>query len=307
MAGSDHIKLNNIALPMNSRLEKIKFWTDSWNCALKKNADHNLPVGTDAVRRWDIMAKQLDRLSESDRIKSRINRTVTMLVENNIDLKGLKILDIGAGAGDLTLAFALRGARVTAIEPSPAMAGLIEKKIKEHDLSEVKIISELWEDIAPGKHFSANCYDLVLASLNPGVRSIEAVTKMIDSSRSWCLLCDIAAGSKPSSGRQKMWQELFKERMPENYYDVGYPLNYLYCSGYDLQFQDWSEVWGEKQPVEEALIDFLNYFSIYTEITDEIRETIEVFLNNNSKQGSYTDFHPVKLGMILWKKSSRAG
>ncbi len=287
----------------DSREEKVRYWVDAWNSALKKNDDNILPARMDTVSRWDKMAKQIGRLSTSDRMQSRICRTLKLLEEKSIDLKGLKVLDIGAGAGDFSLAFAQRGARVTAVEPSSAMVSLIEKKINEHNLNnEIEIINGLWEEFNPGENLPADHYDLVFASLNPGVRSFEALARMMDVSCSWCLLCDIASGSKPCSGRLDLWEEILNKTMPENHYNIIYPLNYLYFSGYELQFQNWTEVWGEKQPVEEALIDFLDYFSIYTEITNRVRKIIKTYLQNNSKKGLYTDFHQVRLGMILWKK-----
>lgn len=86
--------------------------------------------------------------------------------------RDLHILDIGAGNGISTIAFALEGYQVTASEPDPSMtvgAGAIRSLIDIHNLSKVDVIEEFGEalpfdegtfDIVYGRQVMHHAYDL---------------------------------------------------------------------------------------------------------------------------------------------------
>lgn len=61
------------------------------------------------------------------------------------------ILDVGAGTGRLTLALAPSVARVTAVEPSEAMIGLLRNGVTVHGLTNVEAVETRWEEaeVAP--------------------------------------------------------------------------------------------------------------------------------------------------------------
>ena len=58
------------------------------------------------------------------------------------------VIEIGAGPGTLTLPLAERFNRITAIEPSPAMAGVLEDNLAEHERENVSVLQQHWEDVA---------------------------------------------------------------------------------------------------------------------------------------------------------------
>jgi magnesium-protoporphyrin O-methyltransferase len=84
-------------------------------------------------------AKTWERLT-SDAPVSRIRETVragrdlmraALLAELPADLTGLRILDAGAGAGQMAEELARRGARVVAVDISPALLAVARKRIPE--------------------------------------------------------------------------------------------------------------------------------------------------------------------------------
>ncbi len=77
------------------------------------------------------------------------------------DLKGLKMLDIGAGNGISTIAFALQGIHVTALEPDPSQtigAGAIRISAKKHNVTELVDVVEAWGESLP---FPDDHFDIV--------------------------------------------------------------------------------------------------------------------------------------------------
>src|SRR3989344_8317006 len=72
------------------------------------------------------------------------------------DIKDIKILDIGAGTGRLSVLLANRGARVTALDVSPKML----EKIKKAKNQEIKIVIGDAENLP----FADNTFDIVVAA-----------------------------------------------------------------------------------------------------------------------------------------------
>jgi SAM-dependent methyltransferase len=62
-------------------------------------------------------------------------------------LDGAPALEVGAGTGKATEAFVQRGVTVTAIEPDPAMAALLARRLSVH------IVPSLFEDWTTGERF----------------------------------------------------------------------------------------------------------------------------------------------------------
>jgi SAM-dependent methyltransferase len=60
-------------------------------------------------------------------------------------------LEVGAGTGKATVAFAERGLRITAVEPDPAMAEILARRCA--DLPDITVRVQAFEDYAPEQRF----------------------------------------------------------------------------------------------------------------------------------------------------------
>ena len=63
---------------------------------------------------------------------------------------GGSLLDVGAGTGRASLALAMRGHPVTAVEPNPEMAAALRDEAEAAGV-EVRLIEEAWPAVAPGR------------------------------------------------------------------------------------------------------------------------------------------------------------
>ncbi|MFC7763333.1 methyltransferase domain-containing protein [Catellatospora bangladeshensis] len=57
---------------------------------------------------------------------------------------GVQALEVGAGTGKATTAFAARGLQITAVEPDPKMAALLTERLAGQP--SVRVVVSLWED-----------------------------------------------------------------------------------------------------------------------------------------------------------------
>ena len=104
----------------------------------------------------------------------RVERTVTAL-----ELKPeFRVLDIGAGPGNLALPMAARVAHVTTVEPAAGMNRIMASEMARQSISNVRPVKKSWEEVCPDQDLEG-LYDLVLASMSLGMADIRgAVEKM---------------------------------------------------------------------------------------------------------------------------------
>lgn len=92
--------------------------------------------------------------------------------------KNSRVLDIGAGPGTFAIPLALKGCRVTVVEPSPVMREALEERIMKENISNITVIPKRWEDVKP-EELGEQPYDTVIASYSLTMMDIaEAIAKM---------------------------------------------------------------------------------------------------------------------------------
>ena len=99
------------------------------------------------------------------------------ILENNIDLDGIKTLDIFGGTGSITYELASRGATdLTIVEKDPKMAEFIKRKITDFKIENCRLIKM---DVF---HFLENCkdqFDFIFAGPPYALTSIDELPRII--------------------------------------------------------------------------------------------------------------------------------
>jgi ubiquinone/menaquinone biosynthesis C-methylase UbiE len=153
-----------------------------------------------AAERWDRQMKAWQEVQartgrrslspfESVRAAQRYWQQVNSFQQGRLDflvsrlqpVAGKRILDIGSGPGVLAIPLAEHGATVTAVDPSPAMLGLLRQKAEERGLSQIECRSGRWEELNLARDLGRHLpYEAVVASLSllmVGIR--DCLLKMI--------------------------------------------------------------------------------------------------------------------------------
>ena len=114
-----------------------------------------------------------------DRNVKKNRRARALAVLERLKLrKGDRVLDVGAGPGTYAIPMAGRVDHVTAVEPSPGMADVLEKNVAEAGIGNISTLRKKWEDVTPedlGRH-----YDVVLASLSLGMPDVRSALLKMD-------------------------------------------------------------------------------------------------------------------------------
>jgi magnesium-protoporphyrin O-methyltransferase len=140
---------------------------------------------------FDRTATQVWERLTSDAPVSRIRETVrqgrdrmreTMLAQLPADLTGMRVLDAGCGAGQMTAELAARGARVTAVDISPSLVEIAAKRLPDAHRDRVTFLAGDMLDPALGNfdhvvamdsliYYSAEDIARALAGFAPRTRS----------------------------------------------------------------------------------------------------------------------------------------
>jgi SAM-dependent methyltransferase len=282
-----------------SQLEEPRFWREMWVEARKDSLSARRRREVAPLDYWNRLAGRFARWAGQEHTRKRVNRVLAWLEQQGVLNSEMEVLDIGAGVGVFTVPLAHRVAKVVALEPASAMLEVLKKRVEAEGLSNVRFLDREWEKIDLATEGLAAKFDLVFASLTPGVRDVETLEKMMACSRKWCFLCDFA-GRRLSPAREELWRLIFGREMPLPGHNIIYPLNYLYVTGYCPSLHVWVDEWDEEMSVGEAVSSLQDLFWSYTEITTKIKKLIASYVEKHSVKGTFREKYRVRLGMLLW-------
>lgn len=280
------------------------FWQQAWAEVIDTSFNAKRRRDVPALDYWNRVSSRMARQTQEQHTGRRVRKVIGWLQQQGVEIRKKEILDIGAGTGTFTLPFLEQGAHVTALEPAPAVMEKLVQEVEKREFSQITYLDTPWENINPAAANLARKFDLVFASLVPGIRNTETLEQMIAASREWCFLCAFA-GQRSSTARDELWQILMGEAMPLPEHEVIVPLNYLYASGYTPSLEVWNESWVEEHPCSEAIEALSDYFNNFLEITLAVEEKITAYVTQRLENGVFREPYKVRLGMILWSVDSR--
>lgn len=274
------------------------FWENLWLEKIKKSS--RIRTEKDFVAHWSKRAKSYAQHSYDSKKIQRDQEILDFLAEHNALKEDMRVLDIGAGPGNFSLPLARRVREVVALEPAKEMINILQEKAVAEGLENIKIIPRIWQEVDLDKDNMRNQFDLVFASMTPGVSEPAMLYKMLETSRRYCYWSGFS-GIRWGQAYCDLWKKFFKQEVEIVNNDIIYPFNLLYSLGYRpiLRFQATNEV--EEMPVEEKLKSLRGFFWNYMDITEEVEESIRQYLIQRAENGIYREEKNICRGFMLWQ------
>lgn len=287
---------------MQSPTTNTDFWINLWEEAKHKSPMRKRRQRTEEemIETWNRRAKGFARHAKDKKGQQRRQKVLEFLEQEGALQKGFKVLDIGAGPGNFAIPMAHIVDQVTAIEPASEMVKILQERAAEHQLDNIKIIKRTWQDIDLSKEGFVGQFDLVFASMTPGIQDGETLKKMINASRGYCYL-SCFSGRRWGKAYRELWQLFFNEDPGVSPVDIFYPFGVLYSMGYRPNLRFINHRWVHEQPVEEAAESIISFFKNYMDITADVRKTIEDYIAKHSDKGIFRQETNSCSGMMVWQ------
>ena len=275
-----------------------EFWLREWENTLS-GTPYTVHRGYATSRFWDNLAGQYDRDNSDSHRDTRA--ILDILGRNDCLFDGMRALDIGCGTGTLAIALAGEGAAVTALDFSRGMLGSFEKKLNPKLRDSIDTVRDDWDVLNLPDRGWEKAFDLVVANMTPAVRRPSAFLRMIDASRSACLLKGWAERRR-NRFLEELWPLVRGVEMHDRPPDVIYEFNLLYAMGLRPSISIQPVDWERETPVETLVQQYVDYF---TGVTDDAEETLRAkiadYFDTVAVDGRVSEHYRGSTGTIFWR------
>jgi len=283
-------------------LNQPVFWQHAWEKARKssKTEKRKIRDNKEVMEFWNRFAPKYEKRHSPGNVDHRVQGVLDMFLQQQILNGETAVLDIGCGPGTHALPLAEICKSVTALDGAGEMCLELEKKVKEKNIGNIKVLHRMWEDVDIKKENMLKKFDLVLASMTTAVCDYETLDKMNQASRNNCCLIFWAQNSS-NQARKELWKILFQEEDPGyGAASVIYPFNLLFSLGYYPEMRYIDSEWTYKEPVDEAIESLCRSFWLFTEITPYIKETITSYVQEKAENNIFSQKTKARLGVVTW-------
>ena len=262
---------------------------------------------------WSKRSGDFAKHVKDKRGQKRSAEIIGLLEEAGFKAKGAKVLDIGCGPGTLSIPLARLGADVTSLDIAPGMLDQLREYAKDEGLAVNPLECSWWTADIDQLGFRKK-YDLVLASMTPGVRDAETFDRMMACSKKFCYYSHFLGG-----GPHGMNPEIRKildgdEKAPGRRAPNGrghgpgiaYPFMYLYALGYHPLVRFSHNRWKMETNWKEAAERTIGFFEHDEAFDAAAKKKVMTYYQANAKDGKYRTQSEMYTGMMVWNVNQPA-
>lgn len=285
-------------------LQKADFWSAAWEKSRESYLrEKRIRKGKEEIEFWNRLAPVYGKHS-SEQSQERLQKVLGILTGEGMLTPETEVLDVGCGPGTYALSLARKARLVTAIDGAGEMCRILQEKAAKAGLSNINVLQRMWEDIDLQEEAMERRFDLVFASMMPGVCNKETLLKLMRASRRYCCLITWVEGAY-SQIRQELLEQFFGEKSPERDFKTIYIFNLLYSLGYYPVMRYLHNSWVQKETEEEAVESLLRFLWLYMEITPEVKDTVARFVRERAVDGVLTQEGRIRLAVMTWRVDDR--
>ncbi|MBU7005847.1 class I SAM-dependent methyltransferase [Phosphitispora fastidiosa] len=275
------------------RKRHLKYWVTAW----EKASDYQTRR---KIEMWNNRAESYAKNTVKGENSSRQRAVFEFLGSSGVRVTGAKILDVGCGPGNYAVPLAMEAEHVWALEPASRMLEILRKRVSDQGIGNITCINRPWEDIDIEREGWNGKFDLVFASMTPGVNDQETLDKVVRASKGYCYVSKFA-GPRRNNLQEKLWQQVFGGIRADTSMDIIYPLNIVYAMGYFPALRFFHTHWVNEESVEDTAQKLKDWISGYTEITSAILREIKAVVDSEAVGGVVREEVEATVGMMVWK------
>lgn len=278
------------------------FWDQEWERFRQRNAIAGQKKKP-AHEYWNMRAENFARATiESSSNRERVAQVFSFLNYFDILRPGISILDIGSGPGSFSIPFAEMGFDVVALDPAEKMLELLQRNIPAGLPGKIETVNALWEDFDVTREGLEGKFDLVFASMCPGIHTLQSIEKMLLCSRNWCYISAFS-GSRKYPLHDQIFNRLFNENYRNWFNDIIFPFNLVYSLGYQPAIRFLNTKSKVSQPALVFKDEIMEIINGRSPITPEIESIIDRVIAEHSDNGLLEQQVLSVVGMMTWNKT----
>lgn len=286
-----------------NRLKDPLFWEKAWSTDREQSySRRGKKTLQEKIDYWNKHAHNYQKNVMGKEGDKRVQRVLGWLEMQGVELAGKEVLDIGAGPGAFSLALSEHCRAVVAIEPAEAMVKYLKSEVASRGCNNVRVIQNTWEEVNLKEEGLADRFDLVFASMSPGINNLDTINRALDCTKGYFYYSSYA-GLYESDLLIKLWPILYSDNIPAGPDQVIYVLNLLYTLGLKVDLEIWEEHSRTKLTVPEAIDTILDELRSYGKEPPYPKEKLEEFLQANMIDKGLLQQTRVRLGQILARKT----
>lgn len=280
------------------------FWADCWD-ARSQEMD---PITDQALAQvWNSRSDRFSR-SMSGEKKARRREDVTQLLDQaGFSAEGALVLDIGCGPGTLSIPLARSGATVTALDISSGMLERLQTTATEEDLDITTRECSWWTADIDALGYRKK-FDLVIASMTPGVRDVITFNRMRACSKQYCYYSNFIQRDADRM-HQEIYANILGEKPRLNAHGPGflYPFMYLYTLGYQPLVTIRQHAREGEHPWEEDAQKAIDFLGSTRHFTEDVKARIRELYQSAASEGKYHHQAATFTGMMVWLENQKSG
>ncbi len=256
---------------------------------------------------WDQRSSHFNEIAyKTKENQQRREKIIDQLRQKDFFRKTSHVLDIGCGPGIYSIAFAKECESVTALDLSSEMLTYGEQNAKKEQLKNIEFIQEAWENIDIHALGWEGKFDLVFASMCPGINSADALKKMVEASGDACFLSHFVERKNVIKEELMQQLDLPSKRSYEN--SIYLAFNLLWNMGYYPQIEYIDTMWEDVFTLEEMEKEYMQYFSLIKPCTikeqKQVHQQVHQFLLEHQEDGKIKEQTQAKIGLLYWRKEN---
>jgi len=284
----------------------VKVLADCWKAsAMKAEKDEKIAEDRQAEM-WSKRSGEFAKHVKDKRGQKRSREIIGLLETAGFKANGARVLDIGCGPGTLSIPLARMGADVTSLDIAPGMLEELRKYAKEEKLSVHPMECSWWTADIDKLGFRKK-FDLVLASMTPGVKDAETLDRMMACSKKYCYYSHFLGGgphgANPEIRKILEGESGSRKRRPNGHGHgpgIAYPFMYVYALGYHPLVRFSHNRWKMEADWKEAAERTIGFLEHGDSCDAAAKKKILAYYKANAKDGKFTTQSEMYTGMLVW-------